>query len=412
MSKIDPKDKKWIITFKPKNERQNQIDDKFEIFRQIVGLHDTRDVLDLLQYTGNRINEPIQKTLETVTDINTYHNPLIMARLTDDQVARLRKNPNILYVEPDGVARPAAETPSWGNAKHTAPGAWSGGFRGAGVNVAVVDTGSDATHVDLTRNTKVNQNFTTDPNANATDDPHFHGVHVAGIIGAQEGNGVGVAGIAPDCNLWNLKVQATGAGMLFTDIAEALEYAVANGAHIINMSFEADEANQAMASACANAYNNKNMLLFAAMGNSSVRKPAVYPADNPGVNGVTSLDMNDQLSTFTNWGPGSDFCGAGTDILSTKPGNTYQTLSGTSMACPAVSAVAALGYSAYNGSSACTPGNPTASKNRVVEKAMYDSAKQFQGSVGTKNEFYGYGFARATELCAKLRNVPAIAAMI
>ena len=107
---INPNDKRYIITFKPKDQRPNQRDDKFEIFRNAIGLADVRDIFDITHYSGNHMDEPIRKTAYTVTDINSYKLPFVIAKLTEDQANRLRKNPNIKYVEEDGPLFKTAET--------------------------------------------------------------------------------------------------------------------------------------------------------------------------------------------------------------------------------------------------------------------------------------------------------------
>jgi hypothetical protein len=93
----------------------------FEL-RNIIGLEDTRDILDLYHYTGTHMTDPIQKDMSTITDINSYQLPVIIARLTPDQVERLRQDPNAEYVPPDGVAyanvkscpTPGQQTVPWG----------------------------------------------------------------------------------------------------------------------------------------------------------------------------------------------------------------------------------------------------------------------------------------------------------
>jgi hypothetical protein len=105
MTKIDTDPPKYLVVSKPKDRRHNQREDKLELFRSIIGLEDVRDILDLRRYKGSHMTDPIRKTPITITDNNRYDMPVIAARLTDEQVARLRRDPNVDSVHHETFAK-------------------------------------------------------------------------------------------------------------------------------------------------------------------------------------------------------------------------------------------------------------------------------------------------------------------
>lgn len=109
MTRIDEQAPKYLVVFKRKDRRPNQRDDKLELFRSIIGLEDVRDILDLQYYKGSHMTDEIRKTSTTITDNNAYDMSVIIARLTDDQVARLRRDPNVDSVQPNKIEYAAQE---------------------------------------------------------------------------------------------------------------------------------------------------------------------------------------------------------------------------------------------------------------------------------------------------------------
>jgi subtilisin family serine protease len=414
---IDPKNKKYTITFKPKAERPNQRDDKFEIFRNVVGLADVRDILDLSRYTGpTHMHDEIRKTEFTVTDINSYESPFINAKLTPDQANRLRKDPNVLWVVEDYKNYATAEgvTFQWTEV-HTQESQRSplSAF-GSGVNVCVLDTGVDNTHVDLRDRVKVVQNFTADNlGGKGSSD---HGTHVAGIIGATQGNGEGTAGIAPLCNIWNLRCGGgpTGGSFDNADIIEAQEYARANGAILWNQSFGGAPFDATMQARYQFLFDEGRLVINSA-GNTGLQE-LVYPAAYPGVISISSLSgTTDEIiiSDFSTYNNQIDFTAPGGDISSTGYNNTIVTKSGTSMACPCVAGVFALGLGVYRANACGPPYTPGARQNQIMEAVVRDSATKtsslgnLTGSTprGTKDIFYGWGIPLADVVVAALKGV-------
>ncbi len=245
--------------------------------------------------------------------------------------------------------------------------------KGKGQVVAVLDTGIDITHPDLAdsiwRNTdEVCGNGKDDDNNGYVDDcrgydfanndasvfdagsDNAHGTHVTGIIAAQSDNGVGVAGIAPEVEIMPIKIGNSGAFRM-SDVARGIEYALANGATIINTSFGTPEGTMiegvsALETAIKHA-QAAEVLVVAAAGNDGrdIDRTPTYPASFPEDNVITvgaSTNTGDP-SELSNFGAASvDLQAPGTDIVSTLPGGEYGGMSGTSMAAPMVAGSAAL----------------------------------------------------------------------
>lgn len=188
----------------------------------------------------------------------------------------------------------------------------------------------------------------TKQNLSLPEDNDDHGTHIAGIIGAIADNGIGIAGVASniDVELMILKINGgpNGSGSI-TDAIKAIKYATMMGADICNISWGTSQYSPAL----EQAIKESNMLFVAAAGNlgSDNDNIPVYPAsfklDN--LISVTFVDANGRLTKLSNYGKSSvEIAAPGADILSTIVGS-YQTLSGSSMAAPQVSAIAALLYS-------------------------------------------------------------------
>jgi hypothetical protein len=276
----------------------------------------------------------------------------------------LRSDANIEYAEEDGTVG-IAFTPNdpyysssgtwgqpyydlWGIHKIDAGSAWDTST-GSGIVVAVVDTGIDDTHPDIAANvsTKLDWNYIT--NAPGAIDDNGHGTHVSGTIAAVGNNGIGVIGVA-----WNAKIMAVkglnsdGEGADST-LALCLEYAANNGADVINNSWGGGYS-QTIADAINYAYD-MGMVVVAAAGNDSSDVGSFYPANLWDVITVAATDPYDNQAYFSNFGQKIDVAAPGVDILSLQASGTalgtvvtpgYMRLSGTSMAAPHVSGLAAL----------------------------------------------------------------------
>ncbi|MFH1750256.1 MAG: S8 family serine peptidase [Candidatus Micrarchaeota archaeon] len=179
-------------------------------------------------------------------------------------------------------------------------------------------------------------------------DVHGHGTHVAGIIGAEMNNNLGVVGICPNCKVMPVRTGFMttdgGGGLLTEDIAQALVYAADNGADVISMSFGGG-GGQLMEDAINYAYS-QGAVLVAAAGNGASKFKS-YPAGYENVISVSATDELDQPAWFTNYGSWVDIASPGVAIFSTLPNNQYAGWSGTSMATPLAAGLVGLILSKY-----------------------------------------------------------------
>ncbi|MCL5070066.1 MAG: S8 family peptidase [Actinobacteria bacterium] len=258
----------------------------------------------------------------------------------------LASSNGVLSVENDEIAQITEDELPWGVDRIDAEIVWGGtagalnvttGAAGAGVDIAVIDTGIYYNHVDLDDNYRGGYDFVnsdTDPV-----DDNGHGTHVAGIIAAED-NGVGVIGVAPKANLYALKVLDSSGSGYYSNIILALDWSVNNNIEIVNMSFGGSVSSRSLQKACDNAYSS-GVLLVAAAGNAGSAK-ILYPANYSSVIAVSATNQNDSLASFSNYGENIELSAPGVSIKSTFINDGYVTYSGTSMATPHVSGVAAL----------------------------------------------------------------------
>jgi subtilisin family serine protease len=248
-----------------------------------------------------------------------------------------------------------------------APQGWATSTGSSNVVVAVIDSGIDVTHTDLQNNIWTNAaevngkpgvdddgngyvddiygyNF-ADGNANpfpgtGPDDPH--GTHIAGIIGAQGNNGIGVAGLNWNVRLMAVRVFPSAGSGTIAEMLEGVYYAVNNGARIINCSWGGvGPSTQSELQAFAYAIS-KNVLPVVSAGNNNLDSSLSSPANIPGVLVVGASDASNNLADFSNYGTGVQVLAPGTGIYSTVPQSQYDYMTGTSMAAPFVAGTAAL----------------------------------------------------------------------
>ena len=237
------------------------------------------------------------------------------------------------------------------------------------VVVAVLDSGVDYTHEDLIRNMWMRpatmapyhdeelgtiddeHGFNAIDSATDPMDENGHGTHCAGIIGAEGENDIGIAGVNWKVQIMPLKFMNAGGFGTTKDAIEAINYVIDRkkagvNVRIISASWGSTQRSRALEDIIRKAYEN-DILFVAAAGNSTVnndRSPHFPSSYNvPNVVSVAALDRHDQLASFSNYGVKSVAIAApGVDILSTWLGDAYEEKSGTSMATPVVSGVAAL----------------------------------------------------------------------
>jgi len=236
----------------------------------------------------------------------------------------------------------------YGLDKINADKAWPITSGSENVVIAVLDSGVDLNHPDLKKN--LTRGFTAINGTNSANDDNGHGTHVAGIIGAAANNQGGI-GLAPECKIMPVKVLAAKGSGTDSDIAEGVIWAVDHGAKVINLSLGGEGAGKTLENAMKYAYNN-NVLVVAAMGNNGSRLKT-YPAGYNNIVAVGATDINNKVTSFSNFGDWISVSAPGLKIHSTFPTykvelnrynltNGYASLSGTSMATPYVSALAGL----------------------------------------------------------------------
>ena len=259
--------------------------------------------------------------------------PAVAARLDANQVKELQQNPDVAYIEPDykiyalGSPDPIAadslsainvlsstQTIPYGITMVNAPAVWPR-TKGAGVRVAVMDTGINMSHPDR-GNVAASVSFVTGA---AVEDLHGHGTHTSGTIAAAD-NDIGVVGVAPQADLLIAKVMDnTGSGQT-SWLISGIEWAVANNAKVISMSLGGPDYSAALDTACSNALA-AGTLLVAAAGNDGTNTPS-YPAALPAVISVAAIDQNKNRASFSNYGPTIALSAPGVSVYSTVPVST------------------------------------------------------------------------------------------
>jgi len=279
----------------------------------------------------------------------------------------------VRYVEPNDTLYATTMHPSqeWHYEMIHAPEAWTVEGGSSSTIVAVLDTGIDYTHDALQNyvDTGLGKSYT----GTTFMDGHGHGTHVAGTIASY---GV-VSGVMQIGKLVPVKVLTDEGSGSTDDITAAIIYAAEIGADVINMSLGGGGYNSAMADACSFAVS-EGTVVVAASGNDSAGTIS-YPAAYPGVIAVGAVDSTGARAYYSNYGTGLDVMAPGSNIYSCKPGDSYTTMSGTSMATPHVAGVVGLIRSA----------NPSISVAEVTSILM-DTAT-YAGSA----TYYGSGIVNA-----------------
>lgn len=226
-----------------------------------------------------------------------------------------------------------------------------GGTGGTGVKVAVLDTGVYKDHLDLKSRILDCKDFTKGPRPkNNCKDGYGHGTHVAGTISADGGlDGKGIFGVAPEANLMAYKVCGNDGGCWADDIAAAIDYAASHGVEVISMSFGGNIQSNLIKEAID---RNLELLYIAAAGNDGPADGSIdYPAANANVIAAGAIDSSEVVPDFSSRGINDgdyiveerevEFGAPGVSVESTLNNGCYAYVSGTSMATPHVSGLAA-----------------------------------------------------------------------
>jgi len=314
---------------------------------------DTPDIIISDIFTRYNIEE-----IEKIEPLDV-HVVTINDRKTRDIIRNLSHEDNIEYVEPDIMAM-ADVVPNdifysyqWGLKQINASQAWDITRGSTSVKIAICDTGIDLNHPDLTERIVAVINFT---DSNTSDDKNGHGTHIAGIAGAITNNKTGIAGTCSIASLMNIKVLGDNGIGYYSWVTRGIIWAADNGARVINLSLSGGWPSLTLEHAVDYAWN-KNCVIVASAGNNRAGN-ASYPAFYSNCMAVAATDKEDNRADFSNYGYWVDIAAPGVDIYSTLPNHSnntpylnYGCLSGTSVAAPFTSGVAALVWSTHYGNS-------------------------------------------------------------
>ena len=376
-------------------------------------LENALKTLQGLNITPDQISEPIDPFGTRVIKVQ----PEKLA----DVLAALQSNPDITNVEPNYLVSMAALPPGYPNDPqypnqanlntvqvHDAWDTLSIDVNpGEPVVVAVLDTGVDSTHEDLSGRIWTNPGETSCTNGvdddhngyvddcngwdmvnrdNNPSDDNGHGTEMAGVIGAVTNNATGIAGIAPNARLMPVKVLDSRGVGTHSDASEGIIYAANMGARIINIGFAGRGNSDVLRNAITYALS-KGVIIVAPAGNDGGPVDN-YPASYAGVISVSAVNNDTTIAGFSTRSNYISLAAPGVNILSTAPGNNYRSASGTSLAAAHVSGVSAM-----------LAGQPQfINQPELLLTAMFSSALDL-GPAG-HDMIYGYGLLRANTTLA------------
>lgn len=394
--------KPMIITFKRKDERSTSAD-KQDITREVISSRVNFFTAGDFSTSAHPVPSGIDP--ETIGyDVNRYDAPILMAMLSDGDIAALQDHDDVVAVEEDGemyalgikdytvegVPEIKAQTVPAGVAQIKAPDGW-GASQGLAIKVFILDTGIDSDHPDLVSNLRTGKSFV--PSESSTEDFHGHGTHCAGTVAAVF-NGQGVVGVAPYAYLYPVKVlSASGSGQWSWLIAGIDWVTEKKGHRILSMSLGGGGAPAALEQMVNSAYDD-GCLLVAAAGNSGPGDNTVgQPGSYDNAIAVSAIDSSDQIASFSSRGPEVEIAAPGVNVLSTTKGGGYGNMSGTSMACPHVAGAAAMAW-----------GGHRTTNNKQIRKLLQMTADNL-GPAGRDSE-YGFGRVDANQAAVWIGGIP------
>ena len=289
----------------------------------------------------------------------------------------LKRNPHVKFAELDGVVHMQQATndtyfgSEWHLAKIGAPAAWDLAT-GAGVTIAVLDTGVDSTHPDLAA--RIVPGWNTYDNNSNTADVYGHGTKVAGAAAAIGNNSVGVTGVAYDAKIMPMRISDTsGYITYYSMVANAVTWAADHGARVANISYGVE--NVAAVQSAAQYMRNKGGVVVTAGGNAGTLDAS---ANTTTMITVAATDANDARASFSTYGAPIDLSAPGVGIYTTTNGGGYGAVNGTSFSSPITAGVVALMFSA----------NP-ALKPDQIDSILASTALDL-GTAG-RDDYYGAG---------------------
>ena len=324
---------------------------------------DALNLRDILSEVANKVNIEGTEILHIYEDVL---NGFAISVPNERVIEALEQSPFVDYIEKDKIVKAFAQTlPSGVNRVDGDLSSTKSGNGGGAINtdIAILDSGIHTSHSDL----NIYHQKTFVSGTSSGNDDNGHGTHVAGIAAARD-NSIGVVGIAPGAKLWAIKVlDRNGSGALST-IIKGIDYIkqYASQIEVANLSLGCECKSSAFDTAINNAVK-AGITFVVASGNSGKDASTFSPANNPNVIAVSAIGdsdgkcggtgpstgygRDDTLASFSNYGAVVDMTAPGTKIYSTYKGNSYATMSGTSMAAPHVAGAAALYEASHPGAS-------------------------------------------------------------
>ncbi|RNB51743.1 peptidase S8 [Brevibacillus gelatini] len=300
---------------------------------------------------------------------------VMVAKLTEGERQAMEQDRNVAYIEEDSATELAAtdlaqhQQVPWGIAHIGANAARNKQYMGENIRIGILDTGISS-HPDL----EVKGGVSYIEEEPGYSDNHGHGTAVAGVIAAKD-NDFGIVGVAPEAELYAIKVLDQKGHGTYSSMIQGIEWAIQNKMNIISISAGGLIDSRALHDQIKRA-NDHGLLVIAATGNRGIgEETELFPARYAEVLSVGAIDQENQRADFSSVGKGLDLMAPGVDIMSTGLAGGYQTSSGTSLAAPHVAGAAAVIWS----------GNEKTT-NHEVRKLLTESATPLGES-----RFYGKG---------------------
>jgi subtilisin len=355
----------------------------------VVLKEDSVDLRGILTEVSKKVN------LEGTKVLNIYEDVLngFTINVPNERIIQvLEQSPFVDYIEKDKVVETFAQTLPKGINRIDGDLSYTRSGNGGGsvnADIAILDSGIDTRHSDL----YVYHQKTFVSGTSSANDDNGHGTHVAGIAAAKD-NSIGAVGVAPGAKLWAIKVlDRSGNGALST-VIKGIDYirGYASQIEVANLSLGCQCKSSAFDTAINNAVK-AGITFVVASGNSGKDASTFSPANNPNVIAVSAIGdsdgkcgvkgpstgygRDDSLASFSNYGSVIDIAAPGTKIYSTYKGNSYATMSGTSMASPHVAGAAALYEASHPGVSPSEVRNALLSKGATYKTICNENGRGY-----------------------------------
>ena len=310
-----------------------------------------------------------------------------VAKLNLEQISELNNSGAVEYIEVDAKRYLYAESVPYGITMVQAP-LVSDAYT-SNIKACIIDTGYTLGHPDLPSSGVTGYAFSG--HGSWSSDGNGHGTHVAGTIAAIGRNNIGVVGVNPSAKLGLHIVKIfndAGNWTTASNLVTAIQSCKNAGAKVVNMSLGGSSSTATEQNALASFYQG-GMLLVAAAGNAG-NSSLSYPASYSSVMSVAAVDSSRNRASYSQYNSQVEIAAPGSSVYSTYKNNSYSTLSGTSMATPHVTGVAALVWSQFP---SCTPAR--------IRTALTATA-QDRGTAG-RDVYYGFGIVRAQNAVSYLQ---------